>query len=92
MVTASPPPVAERNAWGRQSMASHEGPSGELFAFRETKDGRVRIAYCGKVVTTLAGREAERFLSRSSGAGSRDLQLLMAKVTGNFKRGNERAD
>jgi len=71
---------------------SRIGPGEEPFTFRETKDGRVRISYCGKVITTLAGREAQSFLSRSSGADDQELQLLLAKVTGNFKRGNERAD
>ncbi|MBZ0269266.1 hypothetical protein K8I85_14020 [bacterium] len=70
---------------------SHDDPLEQPFAFRETKDGRVRISYRGQVVTTLAGREAERFLLRSSGAGDQVLQLLMARATGNFKRGNERA-
>jgi hypothetical protein len=50
----------------------------------------VRIAYRGKVVTTLAGKEAARFLSRVAGADAAQAQLVMAKATGNFKRGNER--
>ena len=69
---------------------SHDSPSENHFAFQETKDGRIRIAHCGKVVTTLACAEAKRFLQRSTGADEQALQLLMAKVTGNFKRGNER--
>lgn len=62
----------------------------DVFSFRAHKDGTVRIAYQGKVVTTLAGKEATRFLTRVDGAGSAQAQLAMAKVTGNFKRGNER--
>ncbi len=61
-----------------------------VFDFHATKDGRVRISYHGRVVTTLSGREAERFLARSADATDQDLQLLMARATGNFKRGNER--
>jgi hypothetical protein len=63
----------------------------EPFAFRETKDGRVLVSYQGKVVTTLAGRDAERFLLRLANEGDHGRQLLMAKATGNFKRGNERS-
>jgi hypothetical protein len=47
------------------------------FSYRETKDGRVRVALHGRHVITLAGDDAQR-------------QLLLAKATGNFKRGNER--
>ncbi len=60
------------------------------FAFQPTKGGRVRISFHGRVVVTLAGVDAERFLSRASDADEQRLQLLMAKATGNFKRGNER--
>ena len=61
----------------------------EPFSFRAQKDGTVRIAYHGRVVTTLAGKDASRFLARV-GANPDAAQLLMAKATGNFKRGNER--
>ena len=42
----------------------------------------------GTVVTTLRGAEAERFL-RDIERG--DPQQVMARVTGNYRRGNERA-
>lgn len=63
----------------------------EPFDFTETKHGLVQISYLGKVVTSLAGREAARFLARADGLDSPGRQRLMAKATGNFKRGNERA-
>ena len=62
----------------------------DAFSFRALKDGTVRIAFRGKAVTTLAGKAATRFLARVDGAGPDQAQLAMAKVTGNFKRGNER--
>ena len=43
-----------------------------------------------KTVTTLAGDGAQRFLARAEGADAAGLQQLMARATGNFKRGNER--
>jgi hypothetical protein len=61
----------------------------EPFSYRAQKDGRVRIAYHGTVVTTLAGKEATRFLVMVD-ADPDAAQLLMAKATGNFKHGNER--
>jgi hypothetical protein len=61
-----------------------------VFSFRAHKDGTVRVAYRGKVVTTLAGKEASRFLARVEDADAAQVQLAMAKATGNFKRGNKR--
>ena len=60
------------------------------FAWQATKDGRVRISRRGRVVTTLTGARAARFLHEVEGADEPAAQLLMARVTGNFKRGNER--
>jgi hypothetical protein len=62
----------------------------EVFSYRAGKDGVVSIAWHGRPVTTLRGRAAERFLARVAGLAPREAQLVMAKVTGNFKRGNER--
>jgi len=62
----------------------------EVFTYRISKDNKVFISYEGKQVTTLSGQNAERFITQISGAAGKDAQLIMAKVTGNFKRGNER--
>lgn len=64
--------------------------SEEVFTYRAVKNGTVFIAWNGKTVTTLAGKEAERFLVKVAGLEDRDAQLVMAKITGNFKHGNER--
>ncbi len=60
------------------------------FAWQATKDGSVRIAWRGRVVTTLTGARAARFLHEVEDADEEAAQLLMARATGNFKRGNER--
>lgn len=60
------------------------------FTYRAQKDGTVRIARTGRVVTTLAGKDAVRFLARVATADDTEAQLIMAKATGNYKRGNER--
>jgi hypothetical protein len=60
------------------------------FSYRETKDGLVRVAFHGRHVITLAGDDAQRLATRLEGAGPERTQLLLAKSTGNFKRGNER--
>lgn len=60
------------------------------FAYRASKDGKVFISWHGKVVKTLSGAAAERFLVQMAGIDDFDAQLVMAKATGNFKHGNER--
>lgn len=63
----------------------------EVFTYRVTKNNTVFIDWCGKPVTTLKGKEAERILSKlNSAPNEKEVQLILAKVTGNFKRGNER--
>ena len=72
-----------------------EDARGELqdgrFEYRAQKGGRVVLSWYGRAVTTLAGRDAERFLARVAGLDDHEAQLLMARATGNFRRGNERA-
>ncbi|WP_010280698.1 hypothetical protein [Bacillus timonensis] len=63
----------------------------EPFQFRVTKDNTVFLDYNGRQVKILKGTEAEKFLKRIGGAeNTTEAQLIMAKITGNFKRGNER--
>lgn len=59
------------------------------FSWQVTKDRRVRISRRGRVVRTLTAAPAARFLREVEGADEEAAQLLMARVTGNFKRGNE---
>ena len=59
------------------------------FAYMQTKSGLVQIFYLGRIVTTLKGREAAKFLAKVETLGAREEQLLMAKATGHFKHGNE---
>lgn len=60
------------------------------FDFVARKDGTVVVSYHGRPVTTLRGKQAARFVGRVENLAPREAQLLMARVTGNFKRGNER--
>ena len=69
---------------------SDDVPDDGVFSYRTHKEGTVRIAWRGRVVTTLAGTHAARFLSRIEATDVERAQLVMAKATGNFKRGNER--
>jgi hypothetical protein len=64
----------------------------EPFSYLTRADGTVLIRYHGAPVTLLRGRAADRFAARVDAADAAGAQQLMARVTGNFKRGNERAD
>lgn len=60
------------------------------FSYIETGQGKVLISWRGKEVTVLKGSKAISFLARISGLDVREQQMAMAKITGNFKRGNEK--
>jgi len=66
--------------------------SEELFDFLITKKGTAIIYYEGKQIKIVKDKEAERLIKRIEGAGNDQIkvQLLLEKITGNFKRGNER--
>jgi hypothetical protein len=61
--------------------------SAEGFAYVVRKNGDVVISHHGKVATTLRAAAAREFLDAVSAA---EPQEVMARVTGNYKRGNER--
>jgi hypothetical protein len=60
------------------------------FTYQARKDGRVVITWNARPVKTLSGVAAQKFLHKIDSLEGKDAQLLMAKATGNFKRGNER--
>jgi len=56
-----------------------------------TKDERVLVTREGRTVVTIAGAPGRRLVDRLASAPDEDArQLLLARATGNFKRGNER--
>ena len=62
------------------------GPDG--FEWERRKNGDVVITHRGPVATTLRGDRAADFVTEAENG---DAQELMARLTGNYKRGNERA-
>ena len=71
-------------------MTKEDPLADEPFSYREIKGGRVQITCSGRIVKILTGNDAARFVSRIASADAKGVQLLMAKVTGQFKFGNER--
>ena len=65
--------------------------TGDLgFTWRRRKDGDVEVLHRGRLASTLRGNEAVDFLAEANGSELVDLQPLMARLTGNYKHGNER--
>lgn len=64
------------------------------FDWRTTKDGRVFVSRGGRQVTVVGGEKARKLivaLDTAQARGDGDAaQQLLARVTGNYKRGNER--
>jgi hypothetical protein len=60
------------------------------FTYRTRKSGQVEILHFGRLAATLRGNEAKEFLSKVEAGSETDAQKLMTRVTGNYKRGNER--
>ncbi|MFJ7731661.1 hypothetical protein ACIQXF_07160 [Lysinibacillus sp. NPDC097231] len=65
--------------------------SEEPFDFQITKKGTVVIYYEGKQIKIVKD-QAERLIAKIKEAEDNKtaVQLLLAKITGNFKRGNEK--
>ena len=57
------------------------------FAYDVRREGDVMISHHGRQATVLRGPRAQEFLAEVEGG---DPQQVMARWTGNYKRGNER--
>lgn len=62
----------------------------EVFSYRINKDNKVFIYFYNKQIKILKYKESEKFIRRIEKADEQEAQLIMAKITGNFKRGNEK--
>lgn len=58
------------------------------FRYEHRADGTVLVTHRGRAAATLRGGRATEFLAEVARG---DEQLVMARWTGNYKRGNERA-
>lgn len=81
-ISASPGRLGEDMS---SSKRPEEGPAG--FAYTVRGSGEVVVSHEGKQAAVLRGRAAVKFLRDVE---DDDPQSAMARVTGNYKRGNER--
>jgi hypothetical protein len=61
----------------------------EPFDVQVTRD-KVLVRFRGRLVRTLTGADADEVRGAVAGGDPAAVQLLVARRTGNFKRGNER--
>ena len=62
----------------------------EIFSYQVNNENKVFIFWKGKQVKVLKGKEAQLLLDKNTVLQQSGVQLALAKINGNFKRGNER--
>jgi hypothetical protein len=60
------------------------------FTYRRRKSGVVELLHHGRLASTLRGAAAQDFMAEVESSDPSAAQQLMARLTGNYKRGNER--
>lgn len=60
------------------------------FDYQVTKNGQVLVSRGGRQVATVAGPRARKLVAVLERGDERTVQLALAKITGNYKHGNER--
>ncbi|WP_432666188.1 hypothetical protein R9X47_07670 [Wukongibacter baidiensis] len=60
------------------------------FSYKITKANKTLIYYENRMIKTLNEKETKRLIKKIDGLSQFEVQLALAKITGNFKRGNER--
>jgi hypothetical protein len=60
------------------------------FTWRRRKNGDVEVLHHGRLAGTLRSRDAMDFEAEMQGADVEAQQQAMARLTGNYKHGNER--
>lgn len=60
------------------------------FEYKLLKDQKAQIYHKGKAIKIIFGKEYAKLLSNIEKNDDYALQLFMAKVTGQFKHGNEK--
>ena len=60
------------------------------FSYKLVKDNKAQISYKGKMISILVGKDYNKLVRVISLDNIYELQLFLAKVTGQFKHGNEK--
>jgi len=62
----------------------------EPFDYKLLKDDKAQIFFNGKMIKILTGKDYQKLVRHIDEADDYRIQLFLAKVTGNFKHGNEK--
>lgn len=65
-------------------------PAPTGFEWSVRKNGDVAIRHHGREVTIVRGAAAARLVTKLDAAADDETQHLLARATGNYRRGNER--
>ena len=79
------------NAPPRRLFPSTLATVAERFDVQVARD-KVLVRFRGRLVRTLTGADADEIRAAVASGDDAAVQLLVARKTGNFKRGNERRD
>lgn len=60
------------------------------FVWQQRKDGRVEITHHGRPAATLRAAQAAAFIAEMGRLDEQAGQQRMARLTGNYRRGNEK--
>jgi len=60
------------------------------FTYKLIKDNKAQIFYKGKLISTISGKEYNKIRRVIEMDNIFELQLFLAKITGQFKHGNEK--
>jgi hypothetical protein len=75
-----------------QDAPPDEKPLEDLgFTYRARKNGDVEVLHKGRLAASLRGIAAQEFIGEVESGSFGEGQQLMARLTGNYKHGNERS-
>ena len=60
------------------------------FSCKLLKDNKAQISHKGKLVSTISGKDYNKLVRVINMDNVYELQLFLAKITGQFKHGNEK--
>jgi hypothetical protein len=77
---------------GRDGASDERGRlTADPFDYRVTKQGGVIVYRGGQAVMTVGGHDAARLVGALQSADDSQVQHLLARASGNYRRGNERS-
>ncbi len=72
------------------SIAKTDYPFEPPFEYRFAKDDKILIYRQGKLVMTITKEKARKLKNKMAGKSEHEIQFILAKITGQYKYGNEK--